>query len=175
MKNKLLILILLSFFINSCTIKGNFKGLYSYYENTKKEKQELFINLDVNDSVCVNESKPKDKIYIINGSQLKDCLRKNKKSIVYVWDLKCKSKICYPLELIQSHCNKNNLSLFIIAEYYDAEIMSYKYDINKNILAVDTKYYKSNLVSNYMDKFLKDIDENLYYKNYSIYDISQNK
>jgi hypothetical protein len=30
----------------SCTIKGNFKGLYSYYDKTKSEKPELLISLN---------------------------------------------------------------------------------------------------------------------------------
>jgi hypothetical protein len=102
-----------------------------------------------------------DKIYIVNGTQLKECLNKNEKSIVYVWDLKCKSDVCFPLEIIQAFCSKNNLSLFIVSEYYDAEIMSIKYNLERNILAVDTEHYKTNLVSSYVNRFMKDIDEGL--------------
>ena len=92
---------------------------------------------------------------------MKECLKKNEKSIVYLWSPKCKSDVCFPLEIIQSFCSKNNLSLFIVSEYYDAEMMASKYDLERNILAVDTKHYKANLVSSYVNRFMKDIDEDL--------------
>jgi hypothetical protein len=129
----------------------------------------LFIKLDSSDTLLFNTSIEKNKIYIINGIHLKKCLAKKNKSIVYFWDLNCKSKICYPLELIQAHCKKNNLSLFVVAEYYDAKIMSNEFEIDNNILAVNTKYYKSSLVNKYLTRFLIDIDSKLKYKNLNRY------
>lgn len=168
-KNQKLLLILLSVFFSSCAIKGNFKGLYSYFNETQKEMPNLFIKLDSSDTLLFNTSIEKNKIYIINGIHLKKCLAKKNKSIVYFWDLNCKSKICYPLELIQAHCKKNNLSLFVVAEYYDAKIMSNEFEIDNNILAVNTKYYKSSLVNKYLTRFLIDIDSKLKYKNLNRY------
>lgn len=168
-KNGKLLVLLLLIFIASCTIKGDFKGLYSYFRDTQNKRPDLFITLDSSDTLNLNSAKENNKIYIINGLQLKKCLRSNNKSIVYFWDLNCKSKICYPLELIQAHCKKNNLSLFVVATYYDAEIMSFNYELDKNILAVDTKYYKSSLVNKYLTKFLKDIDSKLIYEDLNRY------
>lgn len=168
-KNQKLLLILVLVFFSSCTIKGSFKGLYSYFNETQKEMPNLFIKLDSTDSLLFNTSKVKNKIYIINGIHLKKCLAKKNKSIVYFWDLNCKSKICYPLELIQAHCKKNNLSLFVVAEYYDAKIMSNEFEIDNNILAVNTKYYKSSIVNKYLTRFLIDIDSKLKYKNLNRY------
>ena len=168
-KNGKLLVLLLLIFIASCTIKGDFKGLYSYFRNTQNKRPDLFITLDSSHTLNLNSAKEKNKIYIINGLQLKKCLRSNNRSIVYFWDLNCKSKICYPLELIQAHCKKNNLSLFVVATYYDAEIMSFNYELDKNILAVDTKYYKSSLVNKYLTKFLKDIDSKLIYDDLNRY------
>jgi hypothetical protein len=164
MKNKALLFLLLFLLLvfNSCIkVNGDFKGLYSYYENTNKSNPELFVKLNSSDSICMSKSENNDKIYIVNGTQLKECLNKNKKSIVYLWSPKCKSDVCFPLEIIQSFCSKNNLSLFIVSEYYDAEIMASKYTLERNILAVDTKYYKTNLVSSYVNRFMKDIDAGL--------------
>lgn len=168
-KNQKLLLILLFVFFSSCAIKGNFKGLYSYFRNTQNERPDLFITLDSSDTLNLNSAKEKNKIYIINGTHLKKCLAKKNKSIVYFWDLNCKSKICYPLELIQAHCKKNNLSLFVVAEYYDAKIMSNEFEIDNNILAVNTKYYKSSLVNKYLTRFLIDIDSKLKYENLNRY------
>ena len=168
-KNQKLLLILLFVFFSSCTIKSNFKGLYSYFNETHKAMPNLFIKLDSSDTLLFNTSIEKNKIYIINGTHLKKCLDKKNKSIVYFWDLNCKSKICYPIELIQAHCKKNNLSLFVVAEYYDAKIMSNEFEIDNNILAVNTKYYKSSLVNKYLTRFLIDIDSKLKYKNLNRY------
>lgn len=168
-KNQKLLLILLFVFFSSCTIKSNFKGLYSYFNETHKAMPNLFIKLDSSDTLLFNTSIEKNKIYIINGTHLKKCLAKKNKSIVYFWDLNCKSKICYPIELIQAHCKKNNLSLFVVAEYYDAKIMSNEFEIDNNILAVNTKYYKSSLVNKYLTRFLIDIDSKLKYKNLNRY------
>ena len=168
-KNQKLLLILLFVFFFLFSIKGNFKGLYSYFNETQKEMPNLFIKLDSSDTLLFNTSIEKNKIYIINGIHLKKCLTKKNKSIVYFWDLNCKSKICYPLELIQAHCKKNNLSLFVVAEYYDAKIMSNEFEIDNNILAVNTKYYKSSLVNKYLTRFLIDIDSKLKYKNLNRY------
>ena len=41
--------------------------------------------------------------------------------------------------------------------------MSYNYKLDKNILAIDTKHYKTNLTSKYLSLFLKDIDNSLDY------------
>lgn len=168
-KNGKLLVLLLLIFIASCTIKGDFKGLYSYFRDTQNKRPDLFITLDSSDTLNLNSAKENNKIYIINGLQLKKCLRSNNRSIVYFWDLNCKSKICYPLELIQAHCKKNNLSLFVVAEYYDAKIMSNEFEIDNNILAVNTKYYKSSIVNKYLTRFLIDIDSKLKYKNLNRY------
>jgi len=37
--------------------------------------------------------------------------------------------------------------------------------LERNLLAIDTEYYKTNLVSRYVKRFIKDIDEDLEYKN----------
>lgn len=166
MKIKTLLFVLSFLIFNSCIkVNGDFKGLYSYYESTNKSNPELFVKLNSFDSICKSKVENNDKIYIVNGTQLKECLNKNKKSIVYLWSPKCKSEVCFPLEIIQAFCSKNNLSLFIVSEYYDAEMMEIKYDLERNILAVDTKYYKTNLVSSYVNRFMKDVDEVLENKN----------
>jgi len=156
-------LLLLSFMLLTSCVQGSFKGLYSYYERSIKEKPEIFINTKNLDTINGKFSKLDNYVFIINGNDLKKCLKENDKSFIYIWGAKCSSKICYPLELINNHCKKNNVSLFIVAEYYDSENMSYDYELDKNILAIDTKYYNTNLTSKYLNLFLKDIDNNLDY------------
>ncbi|MEZ4854050.1 MULTISPECIES: hypothetical protein [Flavobacterium] len=158
-------LLLFSFILLTSCVQGSFKGLYSYYDRSIKEKPEIFINTKNLDTINGKFSKLENYVFIINGNDLKKCLKENDKSFIYIWGAKCSSKICYPLELIDNHCKKNNVSLFIVAEYYDSENMSYDYELDKNILAIDTKHYNTNLTSKYLNLFLKDIDNNLNYDN----------
>ena len=158
-------LLLFSFILLTSCVQVSFKGLYSYYDRSIKEKPEIFINTKNLDTINGKFSKLENYVFIINGNDLKKCLKENDKSFIYIWGAKCSSKICYPLELIDNHCKKNNVSLFIVAEYYDSENMSYDYELDKNILAIDTKHYNTNLTSKYLNLFLKDIDNNLNYDN----------
>lgn len=149
--------------ISSCSINGSFQGLSSYYNKTKKENPNLFIKTKSVDSISGKFSKINDFVFITDGLTLKKCLNNEQKSIVYVWGSKCKSKICYPLETIQNYCKKNGYSLFIISEYYDTDSMNTKYNLERNILAVDTKYYNTNLTTKYLSLFFKDVDYKLIY------------
>ncbi|MFT5760924.1 MAG: opacity protein-like surface antigen [Polaribacter sp.] len=160
---KIFYLTVICLIITSCSFNGGFQGLYSYYNKTKKESPNLFIKTKNTDTICGKYSKIENFIFITDGLTLKKCLLKNEKSIVYIWGSKCKSKVCYPLEIIQSYCLKNGYSLFILAEYYDSEGMNFDYNLEKNIIAVDTKYYKTNLTTKYLNGFLKDIDNKLEY------------
>lgn len=155
--NNFIIFFCFSLAFISCTIKGNFKGLYSYYDSTKSERPELLISLEDSTSVCEMKQTNIPKIYIINGNQLKNCLNLNLKSLIYIWGPKCSSKICVPLEILQHDCYIKGIDLYIVAEYYDTELMELKYDINRPIFGIDIKYYKSSLTSKYLSKFIYDI------------------
>jgi hypothetical protein len=143
----------------SCTIKGNFKGLYSYYDKTKSEKPELLISLNDSTSIFHLKQSTVPKIYVINGSQIKECINNSRKSVVYIWGPKCSSKICIPLEILQREANTKGVELYIVAEYYDTEKMEMKYDIVNPIFGIDVKYYKSSLTSKYLSKFIYDLIE----------------
>ena len=149
--------------ITSCGFNASFQGLYSYYNKTKEEIPELLIQQKNIDSICSKTSKKVKSIYIVNGNTLKRCLQREEKSIVYVWGPNCKSKICYPLELIQSFCEKEGYSLYILAEYYDVKQMKLNHELDRNILAVDTEFYRTNLTVKYLNRFFKDVDQNLNY------------
>lgn len=153
--------ILFSFFLilvlNSCKINGNFKGLYSYYDSSKAKKPNLFVKTDFNTPICKLQPKELPQVHLINGLQLKSCLEKNDTTLVYIWTPQCKSKVCYPLNVIQEEAKKHNTELFIVAEYYDADLMDRSYTIEHPILGIDTKYYNSNLTTTYLTAFKKDL------------------
>lgn len=152
---KIVVLVLLTILTTSCSIKGNFKGLYSYYEKTKKEIPNVLIKGEANLNLC--ESHNQNKVIITNGLMLQKCLKQSPKALVYMWSPLCKAKVCYPLSLVQGYCNTHQLDLYVVAEYYDAMQMGTPQDIQKPILGIDIQYYKSNHTKIYTTKFLQDI------------------
>lgn len=145
------------FLLSSCKISGNFKGLTSYYEQTMNEKPELFLHTTSVDSLNKNVSNIVNCIFITNGITLKKALFEKEKSVVYIWQPRCNSDICYPLEIIQNFCNENGYSLYIVAEYYDIRSMDVNYNLERNIIGIDTKYYRTNFTSKYLKLFFEDV------------------
>lgn len=152
-------LCVLCFLFSSCSINGNFKGLYSYYKKSYKQDKNLFVNSDEIKKLC--ELTNDKKVIIIKGTEIKKCLEKTGKSIVYIWGPICKSKNCYPLSIVQSYCDLKKIDLFIIAEYYDIEQMKVSHNIKKPIFGIDTKYYKTNRTQKYLQKLYQELNINL--------------
>ena len=144
----------------SC-IKVSFKGLYSYYNVANKEKPTIFFKTNDLNLICSKKKDSNYKVLIINGSSLKQCIKENTKSIIYMWSPNCHSKNCIPLQLIQKHCEENNYKLYVVSEYYDSDKMDYEYGLSNSLYAIDTEFYKTDLTTKYLDKFFKDIDLNL--------------
>lgn len=141
----------------SCSIKGNFAGLYSYYNKMHEQNPKLYASATAVNSICEIKKNAIPTIYVVNGKEIKECITTKKKSVVYIWGPKCKSKICIPLELIQQKCTLKKIDMYVVAEYYDNNLMDFNYNINNPIFGIDTKYYKSDLTSNYLSKFIFDL------------------
>lgn len=159
MKNilKYTTVITLLFLLSSCA--GDFRGLYSYYSKSKKENPNLFYNLVKSDSVCkLTKENANSKVIIINGKDLKKCLKNDSRSMIYIWSPNCHSSLCLSLDIIQSVCNSKNISLYIVAEYYENKKMQEDWKIDKPIFGIDIKYYKTSLTDKYTSRFLIDID-----------------
>lgn len=149
------------FLMLSCSINGSFQGLYSYHKKTKKSSPYLLVKTNSWDSICSLSKNDVGKIYVINGADLRECLENKKEdAILYIWGPKCKSPVCYPLNVLQQICDENKLELYIIAEYYDAELMQMDYIIERPIFGIDTEFYKTNLTSKYLSRFLGDLIPN---------------
>jgi len=121
------------------------------------ENPSLYVADDKINFICEIKKTDTPKVYVVNGNDIKKCISTKKKSIVYIWGPKCKSKICFPLELLQQKCNTKKIDLYIIAEYYDNELMNFNYNINNPIFGIDTKFYKSDLTSTYLTKFIYEL------------------
>ena len=143
----------------SCAIKGNFKGLFSYFDSTKNDIPANFILFDTLISYKTKDySSP--KICIINGSELLKVLKKYENSIVYIWKPNCKSYTCIPIEVMENISLKKNYNLFVVSEYYDTNAMNLLYGTRNIIFAINTKYYNSNFTKVYLNKFFLDLKTN---------------
>jgi hypothetical protein len=140
-----------------CSIKGSFQGLYSYYDKTKEKAPHLIRRLP--NSVCGLAQSEEPVIYSVNGVELKKCLEHFEKSLVYIWRPKCSSDICVSPGDTQIFCTEGNIELFVVAEYYDFEMMSLNHSVNHPILGIDCDFYSTHLTNKYIPMFMADILE----------------
>ena len=145
-------------FSTSCLIQinGSFQGLVSYYDETKTAGKVNFIPIKQSHEYCSIENLD-STIYIMNGNDLQKCIQSYNKTLVYIWSPNCSGKACYALDLLQHHCDKNDLELFVVAEYYDTKKMSISYNIEHPIVGIDTEHYQTNFTSKYLPKFYEDL------------------
>lgn len=147
-----------------CSIKGTLKGLHSNFNQTKTVNPGLFIYPDK--EVCSLLNNNEKKVYIVNGTQIKDCIMGSEKSVIYVWAPNCKSSLCLTLKTVCQKSKTLDVKLFIVAEYYDNEMMILNHDISAPLFAIDTKYYKTEMTTKYLKRFLMDIDSIKYTNRY---------
>ena len=157
MKKVILFTVVALVFWTGCTINGSFQGLYSYYSRIRAKNPDLLIKPDASASICGINKPDSPRVYIINGINLKKCLKTNERAVIYIWSPKCKGKFCYPLNSLQNKCDLKGISLFIVAEFYDSELMQVSYQTKKPIFGIDVGYYNSNLTSRYRSKFIYDL------------------
>ena len=150
----ILVIIFLQTF-SSCRIDGTLQGLTSYYNKTIKKSNSLLVYISDSEQICNTHYSDSVRVIVLNDNVLKECIKNYEHTIVYIWSPKCKSKLCYPISLVQDSCYSKGLELFVIAEYYDFELMSYDFNLYRPIYGIDTKYYNTNLVSKYLKKFKK--------------------
>jgi len=156
-KNNIILTLLILFFV-SCKISGSFHGLYSYYKKEYKLNPDLYLKANDTNQICGLNAKNDLKVIIVNGNQLKACLKKFDKSIVYLWSPKCKSQFCYSPTLVQAKSDLQIITLFVVAEYYETKLMQFDYILKYNILGIDTDFYNSNLTETYKRKFFEDLE-----------------
>lgn len=146
---------------SSCSFNGTLQGLFSYYNKTKQDSEINFVEFSSFED-CKKLLSDSASILVANGKEIKNCLSKYQNSVVYIWTPKCKGKYCYSLNLLQETCNQKGYELFIVAEYFDAYYMSKYYEITHPIIGIDVKFYKTNLTSKYLSKFIFELTDGKY-------------
>ena len=141
--------------LTSCRTSFEFKGLLSYYNQTKALAPELMKKPSKDICHLIHEDKP--IVYVVNAHQLKECLTNIDNAIIYEWSANCKSSVCIPLNLAQSFAEKNNLELFVVAEYYDLNAMNRMYTLKRPIFGKDIDFYSTNFTHRYNYMFYTEL------------------
>ncbi len=145
--------ILLSFLLfTSCQFLGSFQGLTSYRHQIEDQN-----DIDVQEFSCHQEIFNKPTVEIVNGKQLKQCLASSINTAVYLWKPNCTSKVCIDIALADKMFYEKNITLFIVAEYYDFKKMSAVTNLTSKLCGIDTYYYKTDFTSRYLKLFFKDV------------------
>lgn len=150
--NKIIAFVVILFFSQCSSISGFYSG---YKQLTEEQKRHvIFQKLNI----CSLENN--NKIHAINATQLKECLKLNKKSLVYTWSPHCYSEVCILIAACQDYCDKNDYELYVVADYYDWETMEGQNVAKKPIFTIDHKYYKTDYANKYQRLFIQDLTDN---------------
>lgn len=141
--------------LGGCISVGKLKGLYGYQEETERDFPGLLHPPTAD--VCTLKASEKPEVVVINGSQLKPCLEQIPLAMVYIWDPLCAGSYCYPPEAVQRFCNKRNITLFVVAEFYEGAKMNEIMFLKKPVFGIDSRYYKTNRAQKYIRGFLEDL------------------
>lgn len=105
---KIILSILLCLSLTSCTVYG----LTNDYKKLSDEEKLTIVPLKNFDDTSTNY------VYKINGSQLKQELKKHPKSLVYIFTNGCTSEYCLPMSNYERYARENNYKIFFVMSGY---------------------------------------------------------
>lgn len=143
--NYLFLLILIS----GCQIYG----ITNDYNKLTEDEKSLVKKLD---SFSAVEGR---NIYEINGGQLKNELKKHKKSIVYIFANGCSSEYCLPLSYIETYAKKNDYKLYMVMSGYSFLFATFNQQFTSPLYSIDQEYYGTKYSSKCYKMFVNDITE----------------
>lgn len=79
------------------------------------------------------------------------------KALVYIWKPHCPNEACISPVYLQSKCDERDIEAFVVAEFYDCELMQLNSVLDKPIFGIDQDFYNTNLTSKYLTKFWSDL------------------
>jgi hypothetical protein len=125
-----------------------------------------------------NNTEPKS-IYEINGIQLKEELKNNKKSIIYTFINGC-GPDCFRIEYMENYAKENNYNLYLVMNGYSRLNQTLEQYFTIPLYSVDAEYYGTKFSSKYSTMFKNEIAGNPidyvskeYYGNFYFYEKDQ--
>jgi hypothetical protein len=148
------ILFILTMLLSGCMVV-NTAGFYNGYKKLSEQAKKSVVLLDK--EATINTLKKDTTVYAINGKQLKDCLSSNDTSLVYLWGPHCGSSSCILISSCQDYCTKRGYTLYVVADYYDMEMMSVQNKANTPLLIANHMYYNKYYANKLNGAFQKDL------------------
>ena len=149
---KILISGLLSVMLQACVIIHT-PGFNSGYKRLMyEEKEQIHFVSSVDEIPHQNDG----RIMAITANQLTEMLNNNEKTLLYLWSPHCSSNVCVSLKNIQDFCDKANIHLYVLTEYYTDAFLQNKL-LSNPMLSVNEFYYKTSYCNLYMKRFLSEL------------------
>lgn len=126
------LLVILTF--NSCAISGLTSD---YGKLNSEEKKIIHKHIDSFDNLNSNE------IYTINAQQLKQELRNNEKSLVYVFANGCVSAYCLPMNVYENYAKKHSMKLYLVMNGFGNLESTLEQNFSSPLFAIDYEYYET--------------------------------
>lgn len=139
--------------LSSCVITRA-PGFHSGYERLTSAQQEGIRFVPAGQPIPGATSR---LIYAVEAQSLLRALRDHDTTMVYMWGPRCHSSNCASLQSVQSICDKKGYRLYVVAQYYDMEQINLQPLIEKPLLTVDHRFYKSNYCDKYTRLFTDDL------------------
>ncbi len=129
------------------------------------------------------------KVYEINAGLLKEEMKEQTKSLVYIFANGCTSKECLPLSVYKHYADKNGYNLYLVMSgYWDID-KTLKQKIGLPLYTIDPAYYNTKYSLTYLRKFENElmgipietkrkdrkIDGTLFFFNFGILDTVRNQ
>lgn len=145
------ILLYLSLFVllSSC----RFYGITNDYSTLSNEEKQL-----IDTCVSFDNLEPK-KIYVINGKQLKNEIKNNENSMVYIFTNGCPSEYCFPMSVYESYAKENDIKLYLVMTGYASLQETLQQKFESPLFAIDYDYYETKYRSTAVRKFENDLRE----------------
>ena len=140
----------------SCLISIQIKGFNNDYKRLTDSQKQNVVFVEEEEKIC-NLLQDSTKIYAVNGKQLRECLKDNDTSVVYMWGPNCSAEHCILISACQDYCNKHNYKLFVVADYYDMEPMNAQNVAVEPILIANHFYYDRLYANTLRRLFLEDL------------------
>ncbi len=116
------------------------KGFNNDYKRLSDEEKKSVVFVEESKKIC---DLPQDSatIFAVNGKQLRECLKENDTSVVYMWGPNCKAEHCILIAACQEYCDTRGYKLYIVADYYEMEVMNAQNVADEPILIANHYYY----------------------------------
>src|SRR5690606_4354132 len=144
----------LLFLLNSCSLVS-IGGFSDDYNKLTDEQKAMVVSFEP------NRPTDKNKIYVINATELKQEVKKYPKALVYTFANSCSSEFCKPLYVYENWAKENDYKLFLVMVSYANIEETLLQNISSQLYVIDSNYYGNGPFGKYVGYFeneLKSLD-----------------